>query len=239
MKRYDEHSPFLPETFEIHWLSIINSVVLVFLLMSFLGIVLLRILKNDFSKFVNVDEEDLNEDESGWKMIHGDVFRIPPLLNLFTALIGAGGQIFVTAVVILVCVLLGVFRATKRGALLTAGIVIYSVCGIVGGFVAGRLYKQMKGKDWAWNIVLTSCILPAPMACVFAFVNTVAASSNSTAALPPMVIMVCQLHSYPHLYICNICVIVCVTDDIPDCAYGSLPPHPDRCHYWKERDGGI
>ena len=158
--------------------------------MSFLGIVLLRILKNDFSKFVNVDEEDLNEDESGWKMIHGDVFRIPPLLNLFSALIGAGGQIFVTAVVILVCVLLGVFRATKRGALLTAGIVIYSVCGVVGGFVSGRLYKQMKGKDWAWNVVLTSCILPAPMACVFAFVNTVAASSNSTAALPPMVIMV-------------------------------------------------
>ena len=57
LQRYIDHnSPFVPETFEIHWLSIINSIVLVFLLTAFLAIVLLRILKNDFSKYLNVDE---------------------------------------------------------------------------------------------------------------------------------------------------------------------------------------
>lgn len=190
MHRYEEHSPFLPETFEIHWLSIINSVVLVFLLMAFLAMVLLRILKNDFSKFVNVDEEDLTEDESGWKMIHGDVFRPPQLMNIFTAMIGAGAQVFCTALIILICVLVSAFKATKRGALLTACIVVFSICGCFGGLVSGRLYKQLKGKDWAWNVILTSLIFPLPFACVFAFVNTVALSNNSTAALPSMVIAV-------------------------------------------------
>lgn len=190
MRRYEDHSPFVPETFEIHWLSIINSVVLVFLLMAFLAMVLLRILKNDFSKFVNVDEEDLSEDESGWKMIHGDVFRAPALTNLFTALIGAGAQIFATAFILLILVLVGAFKATKRGALLTAGIVVFSVCALFGGIVAGRLYKQLKGKDWAWNVILCASIMPVPMAGVFAFVNTVALANNSTAALPSMVIMV-------------------------------------------------
>lgn len=190
MHRYEEHSPFLPETFEIHWLSIINSVVLVFLLMAFLAMVLLRILKNDFSKFVNVDEEDLTEDESGWKMIHGDVFRPPNLMNIFTAMIGAGSQIFCTVFILLVCVLTSIFKATKRGALLTACIVVFSICGFFGGLVSGRLYKQLKGKDWAWNVILTSLIFPLPFSCVFAFVNTVALSNNSTAALPSMVIAV-------------------------------------------------
>ena len=55
MKRYAD-STFLPTTFEIHWLSIINSFVLVMLLTAFLAIILMRILKKDFSKYMEVDE---------------------------------------------------------------------------------------------------------------------------------------------------------------------------------------
>jgi hypothetical protein len=55
MKRYAD-STFLPSTFEIHWLSIINSFVLVMLLTAFLAIILMRILKKDFSKYMEVDE---------------------------------------------------------------------------------------------------------------------------------------------------------------------------------------
>jgi hypothetical protein len=55
MKRYAD-STFLPTTFEIHWLSIINSFVLVLLLTAFLTIILMRILKKDFSRYMEVDE---------------------------------------------------------------------------------------------------------------------------------------------------------------------------------------
>jgi hypothetical protein len=55
MKRYVD-STFLPTTFEIHWLSIINSIVLVLLLTAFLAIILMRILKKDFSKYMEIDE---------------------------------------------------------------------------------------------------------------------------------------------------------------------------------------
>lgn len=55
MKKYVD-STFLPSTFEIHWLSIINSFVLVMLLTAFLTIILMRILKKDFSRYMEVDE---------------------------------------------------------------------------------------------------------------------------------------------------------------------------------------
>lgn len=55
MKHYAD-SQFLPTTFEIHWLSIINSFVLVLLLTAFLTIILMRILKKDFSRYMEVDE---------------------------------------------------------------------------------------------------------------------------------------------------------------------------------------
>ena len=61
---YIVDSTFLPTTFEIHWLSVVNSIVLVLLLMFFLAIILMRILKNDFSKYMEIDEEELTEEVS-------------------------------------------------------------------------------------------------------------------------------------------------------------------------------
>lgn len=52
-----------PSSFEIHWLSIINSFVLVLLLTAFLTIILLRILKNDFSRYMEMEEEAIDEEE--------------------------------------------------------------------------------------------------------------------------------------------------------------------------------
>lgn len=189
MKRYAD-STFVPSTFEIHWLSIINSFVLVLLLTAFLAIILMRILKKDFSKYMEIDEDELAEEETGWKMIHGDVFRSPQMLNLFCGVVGAGGQLFFTIFILLLSVLVGAFKATKRGALLTAGIMIFAVCGLFGGMVSGRLYKQLKGKNWAWNTMLTASIFPVPLGLVFMAVNTIAWNYNSTAALPITTIMV-------------------------------------------------
>ena len=183
MSRYSD-STFLPSSFEIHWLAIINSFVLVLLLTAFLAIILMRILKKDFSKYMDVDEDDLTEEETGWKMIHGDIFRVPEFLSLFCSMVGSGAQIFSTTVVVLACVLIGAFKPTKRGALLTALIVIYAISGFVGGFVSGRLFKQLKGKSWVFNTVLTACVFPVPLAGVFTWVNTIAWSHESTAALP-------------------------------------------------------
>lgn len=192
MKLYED-SMFLPTTFEIHWLSIINSIVLVMLLTGFLSIILMRILKKDFSRYVEVDEEEITEEETGWKMIHGDVFRAPQLMTLLVALVGAGAQLFCTVLILLSCVLLGAFKATRRGALLTAFIAIYAVCGLFGGMVAARLFKQLKGANWVWNLILTSFIFPVPLTLVFTWVNSVAWAHQSTTALPVTTIMVCMI----------------------------------------------
>ena len=62
LTRYTD-SRFVPSSFEIHWLSIINSFVLVLLLTAFLTIILLRVLKNDFSRYMELDDEALEEEE--------------------------------------------------------------------------------------------------------------------------------------------------------------------------------
>ncbi len=189
MDRYAD-STFLPTTFEIHWLSITNSFVLVLLLTCFLFIILMRILKKDFSKYMEIDEDELTEEETGWKMIHGDVFRGPPLANLLAASVGAGAQLFCTIFLLLFSVVSELFKATRRGALLTAAILIFACCGVFGGMVSGRLFKQLKGKNWVWNTILTGCIFPVPLGAVFLCINTIAWQGNSTAALPVQTVAV-------------------------------------------------
>lgn len=61
--RFNKYSKFLPESFEIHWLSIINSFVLVLLLTAFLTIIMMRVLRNDLSRYMNVDEDAIEEEE--------------------------------------------------------------------------------------------------------------------------------------------------------------------------------
>ena len=78
---------------QIHWFSIINSCVTVLLLTGFLATILLRVLKNDFLKYTKDDEMGGDQEETGWKYLHGDVFRFPPHVNLFSAMLGVGLQV--------------------------------------------------------------------------------------------------------------------------------------------------
>jgi hypothetical protein len=202
-------SHFLPEHTEIHWLSIINSVVLVILLVSFLGIILMRILKNDCTRYMAGDDEDeLGEDDSGWKLIHGDVFRFPSNPMLFSAAVGAGAQLLATAFSVLLLALLGVFQATKRGSISTAGIIMYSVTSSLAGFVSARLYRQMKQTEWVWNTLTTVTLFPLPIVFVFLITNSIAWGNKSTSALPfGTIVLLLAIYGF-------VCVPMCVVGSI-------------------------
>jgi hypothetical protein len=56
----------------------------------------------------------MEEEESGWKYIHGDVFRFPPSKSLFCAFVGTGTQIFFLSLFIFALALIGVFYPYNR-----------------------------------------------------------------------------------------------------------------------------
>ena len=64
-----------------------------------------------------------DSEETGWKYIHGDVFRFPPHLSLFCACVGTGTQILTMSACIFGLALVGVFYPYNRGALLVSCVV--------------------------------------------------------------------------------------------------------------------
>jgi len=183
----------LPKSFEIHWLSIINSIVLVLLLTAFLTIILLRVLKNDFSRYMELDDDAIEEEESGWKLIHGDVFRFPENPALFCAAVGVGNQLIITTLCHLGLALTGFISTTKRGSLLSGAVFLYCLTSFIAGFSAIKLYRQMNGKNWVRCIVLTAGLFPVPTVVIFSWVNSVALAHGSTSALPLTTILTVTL----------------------------------------------
>ncbi|KAK6167869.1 hypothetical protein SNE40_021800 [Patella caerulea] len=184
-KRLRDNS-FFPKTLEIHWLSIINSMVLVFLLIGFVVIIMTRVLKSDFARYNLDDEEndDLDQEDNGWKIIHTDVFRFPPGKNVFCAILGVGSQFLALATGILLMAMLGMFNVHRHGAINSAGIVLYAFTSCISGYVAANMFKKMGGDNWVWNINLTSSLFALPFFLVWAIVNSVAWGYGTTQALP-------------------------------------------------------
>jgi len=126
-------------------------------------------------------EED---DETGWKHLHGDVFRFPPNASLFASFVGAGTQMLLVAACLFALSLLGTFYPHNRGAMRTAGIVLYALTAGVAGYVSACWYRMLGGKRWAGNVILTAALFCGPLFLVFSFANSVAWASGSTQALP-------------------------------------------------------
>ncbi|XP_061348061.1 transmembrane 9 superfamily member 2 [Gastrolobium bilobum] len=183
LEKYSQASLLLNHL-DIHWFSVINSCVTVILLTGFLTIILMRVLKNDFVKFTPDEEAVDDMEESGWKYIHGDVFRYPRYKSLFAAALGTGSQLFTLAIFIFMLSLVGVFYPYNRGALFTALIVIYALTSGIAGYSAVSFYYMIEGKDWVKILVLTGSLFSGPLLLTFCFLNTIALAYNSTAALP-------------------------------------------------------
>ncbi|XVF71041.1 hypothetical protein PTKIN_Ptkin12aG0002900 [Pterospermum kingtungense] len=185
-KRMDKYSlsSSLPHHLEIHWFSIINSCVTVLLLTGFLATILMRVLKNDFVKYAHDEESADDQEETGWKLIHGDVFRYPEHKSLFAAALGSGTQLFTLTIFIFILALVGVFYPYNRGALFTALVVIYALTSGIAGYTSASFYCQLEGTNWVRNLLLTGSLFCGPLFVTFCFLNTVAIAYKATAALP-------------------------------------------------------
>ncbi|SPQ93824.1 unnamed protein product (mitochondrion) [Plasmodiophora brassicae] len=176
---------------QIHWFSIFNSFMMVLFLCGLVVLILMRTLRNDYAKY-SLEDDTLDIDtvgeESGWKQVHGDVFRAPYRLPLFAALIGIGHQLF--SLVILLCFFAIAGNLYKwRGLLLNSAITAWVLTSIICGFSSGSYYKRCGGRQWKLAFGLALGAPPVVIGCLMFVLNTVAVMYSSSAALPFLTVL--------------------------------------------------
>ena len=169
---------------QIHWFSIVNSLMIVLFLTGMVAMIMMRTLHRDFNRYNAVDAADEVEEETGWKLVHGDVFRPPRMPMLLSVLVGTGVQTLTMSVVTIVFAVLGFLSPANRGGLMTAALLLYVFMGVPAGYSSAFLHKTLKGVEWKQNIILTSCLLPGTIFFVFFLLNFFVWAEQSSAAVP-------------------------------------------------------
>ncbi|KAG0555573.1 hypothetical protein M758_12G182400 [Ceratodon purpureus] len=188
IRRFDAYLDYPFFEHQIHWFSIFNSFMMVIFLTGLVSMILMRTLRNDYAKYAREDddleslERDVSE-ESGWKLVHGDVFRAPRQLVLLSALIGTGAQLAMLVLLVILLSIVGMLYV-GRGAIVTAFIVCYALTSFIAGYVSGGFYSRHDGKHWMKSMLLTASLFPFLCFGIGFMLNFVAIYYHSLAAIP-------------------------------------------------------
>lgn len=168
---------------QIHWFSIINSVMIVLFLTGMVAMIMMRTLHADFRRY-NQLEPNEEAEETGWKLVHGDVFRPPKAPMLLSVLVGSGVQVFMMALLTLIFAVLGFLSPANRGGLMTAMVVLFVSMGMFAGYFSTRLYKKFKGQYWKKNTIMTALGMPGCVFGLFFIINLFIWGEKSSGAVP-------------------------------------------------------
>ena len=129
---------------------------IVLFLSGMVAMIMMRTLHRDFNRYNATEAAEDVEEETGWKLVHGDVFRPPPMPMLLSVCVGTGVQLLAMTVITMVFAVLGFLSPANRGGLMTAMLLLFVFMGVPAGYSSAFLHKSLKGTDWKKNIVLTS-----------------------------------------------------------------------------------
>ncbi|PNJ57374.1 transmembrane 9 superfamily member 4 isoform X4 [Pongo pygmaeus] len=169
---------------QIHWFSIINSVVVVFFLSGILSMIIIRTLRKDIANYNKEDDIEDTMEESGWKLVHGDVFRPPQYPMILSSLLGSGIQLFCMILIVIFVAMLGMLSPSSRGALMTTACFLFMFMGVFGGFSAGRLYRTLKGHRWKKGAFCTATLYPGVVFGICFVLNCFIWGKHSSGAHP-------------------------------------------------------
>lgn len=169
---------------QIHWFSIINSLMIVLFLSGMVAMIMMRTLYRDIANYNQLETQDEAQEETGWKLVHGDAFRAPINSGLLCVYVGTGVQIFGMTLVTMIFALLGFLSPSNRGGLMTAMVLLWVFMGLFAGYSSARLYKMFKGTEWKRNTLKTAIMFPGILFAIFFVLNALIWGEQSSGAVP-------------------------------------------------------
>ncbi|KAF9183293.1 hypothetical protein BGZ51_003942 [Haplosporangium sp. Z 767] len=169
---------------QVHWYSIVNSTVIMLFLTGMVAIIIARTLNKDIALYNEEEMRDDQDDTTGWKLVHGDVFRTPKYAWLLCPLLGSGVQFLAMSMTTILFALIGVLNPSYRGGFVSFGLFLFVFAGSFGGYYSARVYKVFKGISWTKNAILTATFIPGLLLIIVFLLNLLVWSQNSSNAIP-------------------------------------------------------
>lgn len=208
---------------KIHWLAIVNSLIISGLLTAVVAVIFTRTIRGEIKGYkdgfledgklkvrrvkdirsprkssekgglleqdgegdadVSSDDETI-EDTTGWKLVHGDVFRPPPFGGILAPLVGSGMQLVLMAAGLILLSCFGVLNPSFRGGYISVGVALFILAGAFSGYFSARIYRTFGGQRWQNNAVVTATLFPGLAFTTVFILNLFVWAQASSTALP-------------------------------------------------------
>lgn len=167
--RWDIYMMETPDN-EVHYFAIVNSLMIGLFLSGIVAVIMIRALRKDIAQYNDLDDEPV--EESGWKNVHGDVFRPPRRgRTILSVCVGTGVQIGLSIFLTLSAAAMRLLSPMKKGQMLSYIVILYVLSGSAGGYASARLYKYCLGKSWKRTTLLTASAFPGVLLTTFVLLN--------------------------------------------------------------------
>ncbi|KAJ9528482.1 hypothetical protein QJQ45_020540 [Haematococcus lacustris] len=171
---------------KVHWFSIATSLLVVLVMAVIVALILVRTVRRDLAKYEQLVIEGGNMDareESGWKLVTGDVFRAPLKSKTLAVQVGSGVQILSTSAVSMLLASLGFLSPAARGALLTTTMVLYVLLALLAGAAAVYCWGAMERSYNGWHSVcgMVAVYYPGIIMGIFTLLNLAIHSTGKPA----------------------------------------------------------
>ncbi|KAI0478911.1 Nonaspanin [Xylariaceae sp. FL0804] len=226
-RRWDLYFVNQEEGSRIHWLAIVNSLIICGLLSGIVLMILSKTIRTDIKGYreasvengklalkssrshrktksgsekaglglldqeteggndIEIDSEDeALEDVTGWKLLHGDVFRKPEYGYLLAPLVGSGMQLLFMALGLILLSAFGILNPSFRGGFLSAGVGLFVFAGVFSGYFSARVYRTFDGRNFGKNALVTACLFPGLLFGLVFILNLFVWAQASSTAIP-------------------------------------------------------
>jgi transmembrane 9 superfamily protein 2/4 len=171
----------------VHWFSIINSLIISVFLTGMVAMIMVRALRADITRYNRVltEEEKAEErEETGWKLVHGDVFRPPTEWPItFAVFVGVGMQLIAMTAATIVFAAIGFLSPANRGSLMIALLLLFLLMGTLAGYATARTHKMFSGTSWQKVTTISSLGFTGFIFAVMFVLNMAVWSKGSTNAV--------------------------------------------------------
>ncbi|GME27628.1 Nonaspanin (TM9SF) [Neofusicoccum parvum] len=219
--RWDMYFVNQEDSHKIHWIAIINSLLISAILTATVAVIFTRTVRGDIKGSSDIEKPKINrpkttksprksaekggllgqvddddgdadissddeplEDITGWKLLHGDVFRAPAYGGLLAPLVGSGSQLVFMATGLLLLSAFGILNPSFRGGFISVGLALFIFAGILSGYFSARVYKTFGGQRWQKNVVVTGTLIPGLLFATIFILNLFVWAQASSTAIP-------------------------------------------------------
>ena len=226
--RWDLYFVNQEDSSKIHWLAIVNSLVISGLLSAVVAVILTRTIRGDIKGYKDLpleegklrlgkrakgsrsprknssekgglleqmdgdivigddgsSDDEVPEEITGWKLVHGDVFRPPSYGHLLAPLVGSGMQLVFMAIGLLALSCFGVLNPSFRGGFVSVGVALFVIAGAFSGYFSARVYRTFGGTMWRENAVVTATLFPGLLFATVFILNLFVWAQASSTAIP-------------------------------------------------------